>query len=326
MSRVLRWIAAGLAPLTFLGAMAALVYPPSFLVFADWFLWFFAVTMLALGLVLDPGEFADTLRRPREIALGLATQFTVMPLLGFLAAYWSGLDPRIALGFVIVGCAPGAMASNVIVFLAGGAVAYSVTLTSFATFLSPVLTPALVEWLGGVFLPIPFWPMMQTILLTVLLPLVGGMLLRQRLHGFEKAIREAAPAVAVLSIVVIIGYAVAANHSALMSVGPRVFVWVVIVNGLGYLAGWYLARLYGFRRRYQLALMVEIGMQNAGLGVALALRHFQAETALPGALFATWCVLTAAGASAWLRRRSGAGIRPLPTGSETAADPRTPNA
>lgn len=300
---MLRWIAAGLAPLTLLGAVAAFVYPPSFLIFARWFLWFFGVTMLALGLVLDPAEFVETLRRPREIALGLATQFTVMPLLGFLAAWWSGLEPGIALGFVIVGCAPGAMASNVIVFLAGGAVAFSVTLTSFATFLSPVVTPALVEWLGGVFLPIPFWPMMRTILLTVLLPLAAGMWLKRHLRRYDALIREVAPAVAVIAIVIIIGYAVAANHAALLSVGPSVLVWVVLINALGYAAGWNLARLYGFDRRYQLTLMVEIGMQNAGLGVALALEHFEPQTALPGALFATWCVLTAAGASAWLRRK-----------------------
>ena len=48
--------------------------------------------------------------------------------------------------------------------------------------------------------------------------------------------------------------------------------------------------------------MIELGMQNAGMGVALALKHFPAESALPGALFAVWCILTAAIASAWLRR------------------------
>ena len=33
------------------------------------------------------------------------------------------------------------------------------------------------------------------------------------------------------------------------------------------------------------------------------MKHFAPETALPGALFAFWCILTAAGASSWLRRR-----------------------
>ena len=72
---------------------------------------------------------------------------------------------------------------------------------------------------------------------------------------------------------------------------------------LGYLLGWWLARLYGFDANHRLTLAIEIGMQNAGLGVALALKHFAPETALPGALFAFWCILTAAGASSWLRRR-----------------------
>jgi len=43
-------------------------------------------------------------------------------------------------------------------------------------------------------------------------------------------------------------------------------------------------------------------MQNAGMGVALALKHFPAEAALPGALFAVWCILKAATASSWLRK------------------------
>jgi BASS family bile acid:Na+ symporter len=77
---------------------------------------------------------------------------------------------------------------------------------------------------------------------------------------------------------------------------------VIIVNALGYLLGWQAARLFGFDGRHQLTLAIEIGMQNAGLGVVLALKHFEPETALPGAMFAVWCILTSAGAAAWLRR------------------------
>lgn len=64
-----------------------------------------------------------------------------------------------------------------------------------------------------------------------------------------------------------------------------------------------MARLYGFDVRHRLAPAIEIGMQNADLGVALAYKHFQPETALPGALFAVWCITTAAGASGSLRRK-----------------------
>ena len=290
-----------LAPLTLVGAVVAYLYPPSFLIFADTFLWFFAATMLALGVVLEPGDLKRTLEHPQRVLLGVLTQFTVMPLLGFIVATVSGFPPELALGFVIVGAAPGAMASNVIVYLAGGALAFSIAMTTVATFLSPLLTPTLVQWLGGAFMPVAFWPLFETIVETVLVPLVLGMGVRRFLGPYLPHAQQICPAIAAVAIVVICSYAVAANQPRIATVGPSVFGYVVLVNALGYLAGWNLAKLYRFDFRHRLALSIEIGMQNAGLGVALALTHFGPETALPGALFAAWCVLTAAGASALLR-------------------------
>jgi BASS family bile acid:Na+ symporter len=300
---VCRFIANRLALVTLLGAVAAYLHPPLFLIFKDSFLWFFAATMFALGVVLDATELKETIRHPGRIALGVLTQYTVMPALGFAVAILSPLPPAVALGFIIVACAPGAMASNVIVYLAGGAVAFSVAMTTLATLLSPLVTPTLVRLLGNAFLEIPFWPMMQTILLIVVLPLGCGMLLRHYLGGYLDFARGVAPAVAALAIVIICSYAVAANQERITVVGGWVIAMVILLNALGYLAGWWLARWYGFDADHRLTLAVEVGMQNAGLGVALALKHFPPETALPGALFAVWCILTAAGASSWLRRR-----------------------
>jgi BASS family bile acid:Na+ symporter len=300
-----RLIANGLAPLTLLGAILAYLAPETFVWIKPYFQWLFAATMFALGVVLQPAELRETLTRPKAIGLGVLAQYTIMPALGFAAAWLSGLPPALALGFIIVASAPGAMASNVIVYLAGGAVAYSIALTTVATFLSPLLTPALVKWLGSVYLEIPFLPMMQTILLTVLLPLLLGLALRRLLQtqrGMLDAAEQVAPAVASLAIVLICSYAVAANQERLAHVGSTLVAVVIIVNALGYLLGWQAARLFGFDGRHQLTLAIEIGMQNAGLGVVLALKHFEPETALPGALFAVWCILTSAGAAAWLRQ------------------------
>jgi len=83
---VFRLIAHGLAPLTLLAAIAAYVHPPAFLIFKSSFLWLFAATMFAIGVVLEPSDMRDTVRHPGRIALGVMTQYTVMPLLGFAAA------------------------------------------------------------------------------------------------------------------------------------------------------------------------------------------------------------------------------------------------
>jgi len=168
MKSLLQLVSRGMAPLTLFCALVAFYQPDIFLVFKPYFLWLFAASMFALGIVLEPVELKTTLQRPKPIFVGVLSQYSIMPLLGATAAWLAGLPPELALGVIIVGCAPGAMASNVIVFLAGGAIAFSVTLTTVATFLSPALTPFLVEWLGGAYLPIPFWPIMPTILLIVL--------------------------------------------------------------------------------------------------------------------------------------------------------------
>lgn len=295
-------ISRNLAPLTLIGAIVAYFYPPAFLIFKDYFLWFFAVTMFAIGLVMKPEEARDAISKPGSIIIGVGTQFTVMPALGFGAAtvsVASGVDPALALGFIIVGCAPGAMASNVICYLLGGAVAFSVAMTLLASTMSPFMTPLLVELLGGKYMNIPFLPMMKTIFLIVVLPLGLGMLLHHYFHQYQVSAERIAPAIAALAIIIICSYAVAANQERIAQTPLIVFILVVALNAGGYLAGWLVGGLLKFDHKYQITLAVEIGMQNAGLGVALALKHFSPETALPGALFAVWCILTAAGLSRW---------------------------
>lgn len=314
---VFRLLANGLAPLTLLGTLLAFFFPAPFLLlklpaalgdftlYGSLFQLMFALTMFALGLVLEYDDLGETLRRPKRIALGVATQYLVMPLLAFTLISVTDLPPAVALGFLIVGSAPGAMASNVIVYLAGGALAFSIAMTTVATFLSPLLTPLLVQGLGGELLAIDTTVMMINILKMVVAPLAMGMLLQRYLGPLRETVRGIAPGVAAVAIVLICSYAVAANKHFIGGLAPSILVLVVALNALGYLAGYGAGRLFGFDLRHRITLAIEIGMQNAGMGVALALAQFQdrPETALPGALFAVWCILTAAGAASWLRRR-----------------------
>ncbi len=303
---MLKFISRNIAVLTVICAVAAYFYPALFLLVKPYFLWLFAATMFAVGLVMPFEEAKSALKDPQSILIGVTSQYTIMPLLGFLAAWiLTALDypPALAVGFVIVGCAPGAMASNVMTYLAGGAVAFSIAMTMLATMLSPLLTPALMELLAGVWLPIPFWPMMQTIFLTVVLPLFVAMLLKPRLVRFHDQIEHAAPALASIAIIIICSYAVAANQERIAQLSAWVVVLVILVNGLGYVFGYLVARLFSFQTAYRTTLMIEIGMQNAGLGVALALQHFEPQTALPGALFAVWCIVTTAALTRFLNTK-----------------------
>jgi len=173
----------------------------------------------------------------------------------------------------------------------------------------------------------------------LVIPLAGGMLSRHHLqHGFQRrfgsvfvflsilvlfTLSQAAtfnlwqlglcslfllvfPAMAALAIILICAFAVPQNQAQIREMGGMIMSLMILLNALGYLVGWDFAKLYRFDHNHRIPLAIEIGMQNVGMGVTLALAHFrdQPEVALPGALFAVWCILTAAGASAHFRRKS----------------------
>src|SRR3989304_4338821 len=103
--------------------------------------YFFSVTMFALGSLLPKEEIAMVFRRWPTVLGGTAVQYTVMPFLGWRMAWLFGLDEGTRIGIIIVGCVPGAMASNVLTMIARGNVSYSVSITTTSTLLSPIVVP-----------------------------------------------------------------------------------------------------------------------------------------------------------------------------------------
>jgi len=121
-------------------------------------------------------DFAGVVRMPKGVFLGLACQFTIMPVVGYIIATTFGFPPEIAAGIILVGSSPSGLASNVMSFIAKANLALSVTLTAVATMLSPLITPSLMKLLAGQFVPVDFWGMMLGIINIVILPIVGGLI------------------------------------------------------------------------------------------------------------------------------------------------------
>ena len=69
---------------------------------------------------------------------------------------------------------------------------------------------------------------------------------------------------------------------------------VILLNLWGMSSGYGLAKLFKMSVPRRRALAIEIGMQNAGLGTVLALKHFNARVAVPAAAFVFICIFTAA--------------------------------
>ncbi len=277
-------------------------FPKSLTIFEPYKDWFFILTMAGIGVVLKLEDFEPIIHAPYWVLLGTLAQFTIMPLSGFFVARLLNLTPDLAIGVIIVGATPGAMASNVISYLAGADVAYSVALTSTSTLLSPILTPLWTYILGSVYISVPFWSMFFSIIKMVILPLICGFAIRYFLKDKVNKIVDIFPALSTLCIAFICGLVVALNADRLRQVSLMVFVAVVLHNFLGLVLGYLAGVLYRFDEKRRRTLAIEVGMQNAGLGAVLALNHFSSSSALPNALFATWCIITASVLAEFWRR------------------------
>jgi len=248
------------------------------------------IIMFGMGITLRPVDFVLVWKNRKAVAFGVVAQYLCMPALAFILAHLFRLDTGLMLGFVLLGACPGGTASNVISYLANGNVALSVSMTLCSTLLSPLLTPAIVYALMGHRLNIPFLPMMLSIVWIVILPIIAGLLVRNGFKKVENTLLNIFPSISILTIAFVIAIVVALNREHLLELHLIVLAVVVLHNVLGLCAGYCAGKLAGCNTRDARTIAIEVGMQNSGLGVALATKFFAVYplAALPSALFSLW--------------------------------------
>ena len=277
-------------------------FPKSFLFLRKYTDFLFFLTMFGIGAVLNFSDFKPIFRNFKVVFLGTLAQFLIMPFLGFIIAKFLKLKDLVALGVIIAGSVPGAMASNVISYLAGADVAYSIALTSLSTFLSPILTPSFIYIFAHKIIKINFFEMFLSIIKMVILPLILGLFIKAKFKKIEK-INKFFPAFSSIFIAFICGLVVALNKDYLKNITGLIFLAIFLHNLGGLILGYLSSKVYGFDKKRSRTLSIEVGMQNAGLGAVLAFKHFSSEVAIVPAFFATWCIITASILARFWKRR-----------------------
>ncbi|HHZ7977098.1 TPA: bile acid:sodium symporter family protein [Pseudomonas aeruginosa] len=260
------------------------------------------LVMFGMGLTLKGEDFREVARHPIRVLIGVLAQFVIMPGLAWLLCRLLQLPAEITVGVILVGCCPGGTASNVMTWLSRGDVALSVAITSVTTLLAPLVTPALVWLLASAWLPVSFAAMFLSILQVVLVPIALGLLAQRLLGERTRQVAEVLPLVSVFSIVVIIAAVVAASQARIAESGLLIMAVVMLHNGFGLSLGYLTGKLTGMPLAQRKALAIEVGMQNSGLGAALANAHFAPLAAVPSALFSVWHNLSGSLLAALFRR------------------------
>lgn len=244
-----------------------------------------ALVMFCMGLTLRVTDFKRVWNNPQPIALAIIIQFTVMPLTAVLLSKAFNLSDDFTIGMLIIGACAGGTASNVMTFLARGDVALSVSMTLTSTLWGVVATPWIISITAGEMVQVDSFSILFSIIKMVLMPIAAGVLITHYQPAFTNKVNKYLADIASGIILLIIAIIVALNADEIATVGYAVFAAVALHNIIGLVSGYVAGKLTKQTEVTCRTLAIEVGMQNSGLGVALALKYFGPMAALPGAIF-----------------------------------------
>jgi len=251
----------------------------------QWIFWSLAASMLGMGLTLSLDDFRNVTRMPGAVALGFLAQYTLMPFCGWLVTKTLSMETGMAVGVILVACCPGGTASNVVTYLARANVCLSVVMTMCSTFAAVAMTPLLTSWLAGTLVQVDGWGLFLSTFQVVVLPVVIGVWLNRMAPGAVLRAQSALPLLSVVVIALICASIIGGSATAIKEAAPRLIGAVFSLHAGGFALGYLIARLTGWDTTVARTVSIEVGMQNSGLGVVLARRHFADPlTAVPCAI------------------------------------------
>lgn len=261
---------------------------------SNWMSAMIATTMLAVGSLLPYDEVKAVAKSWYKTLGGTAIQYISMPTLAFCIAKLFHLEGAAFIGVMMAGCVPGAMASNVLTLAARGNVSYSVSLTTAATLFSPIIVPLTLSFFLGQTTELPVGNIMLNLLETVVAPVLLGFILSRVSRVWQRGAEAFGEMVANLVIIMIIASVVAVNVDNIVKITGALLLVLILLNFGGYLAGYFGGKAIGLDGPMRRALTIEVGMQNAGLGTALAMRFFPdtPEASLFCASYTFGCMFT----------------------------------
>ncbi|UDM63877.1 bile acid:sodium symporter family protein (plasmid) [Pseudoalteromonas piscicida] len=273
-------------------SIVAYLFPTLFSAFKGGIIPLLMLIMLTMGLTLTTKDFLRVLDNKKAICVSVLLQFTVMPSVAYLIATTMSVETDLLIGMILVGTVAGGTASNVLCYLAKGDVALSISMTAISTLLGVFLTPLITTLMIGQVVDIQFSDMLTSLLKIVLFPVAVGvafntLLTKPLAHSVIKT-TPILPLLSMLSIVFIIAVIVALNQPKLQSIGLVMLVAVILHNTTGLLLGYFIPKRLGFDEKVCRTMAFEVGMQNSGLAVALAMKFFTPAAAVAGTLFSIW--------------------------------------
>lgn len=253
--------------------------------------------MFGMALTMELSDFKILFTKPKITILGVVLSYVLSAGMAFLAYRLFGLPAALGVGLVLCGACPGGNITDVMTFIANGDVPLSVGLSSIATLISPLLTPAIVFMLFNKIVEVNAASLITSLLTAVIIPIILGLLIKNIFRKHMKRVDEVSPLLSFFCLILMTGIIVALNSKAILQMDLMIFVAVLLYIVLPLFTGYGICRLFKLTFWESRTVAFECGLKNTILASMLAVAAFpelaDQGVGLPGVIAALMAIVVA---------------------------------
>lgn len=227
------------------------------------------IIMLGMGLALKLDDFARVMKFPKAVAIGIACQMILLPLIGYGVVMVVDMGrPELAVGLMVLTFCPGGTTSNMLTYLSRGDVALSITLTAVVSLITPFTIPiftglAMTSLMGSAqSVALPIGETIVVLLAITVVPVAIGMGIHKKWPGVAAKAERPVKVLSVVFLFAIIAGLINQNKADLPMWFAQVGLATLLLNAVSMVLGYGIARAAGMQHKQQVTIGMEVGIQN----------------------------------------------------------------
>ena len=238
-----------------------------------------ALIMLGLGMSLTIQDFIRVAKIPKDFLVGFICQLVLLPIIALSIALLLNLPAELAVGLMLIACAPGGVTSNVLTKFANGDVALSITLTAVVSLISIISVPFImftsIDFFEiGIVKEISMTGIALKMFLVVTVPVIIGMLIKHFAKNFVDKQASLIQKISVILFMLVFAAIYIEEWDNIISYIMHAGLVALLLNISMMIIGFYIAKYFASGVAQQRCISIECGLQNGTLALFVGTQIF----------------------------------------------------
>ena len=238
-----------------------------------------ALIMLGLGMSVTIQDFLRVIKIPKDFLVGFICQLILLPIVALSLALLLSLPAELALGLMLIACAPGGVTSNVLTKFADGDVALSITLTAIVSLISIISVPFImftsIDFFEiGIVKEISMTAISLKMFAVVTVPVIIGMLIKHFAKDYINKQTSLIQKISVVLFALVFAAIDIEEWDNIITYIVNAGVVALILNVSMMIIGFYAAKFFASGVAQQRCISIECGLQNGTLALFVGIQIF----------------------------------------------------